>query len=501
MKNGVLFKQRYAPRGKAGTPGLNVRHLQYIATRPGAVYNAGCGFSLWGRLSGDDTIRVQTDLDRAKREVREASQTHTVYRAVLSVNDETAQRSGLYDRANWERLIGHQIAQIAGQMDICHEDLRWCASFHCEQGHPHVHLMYWDSSDTPRPEFVPHWEEKAERIRAALSGEINREEIHREQAVCGEQAKRLRTMLGAMCAEANPMQILNARRVHVSGEGAALAKQLDEVLRTLPPRGSLRYAYLPPVCKHAVDALVERCLHDSALCAQYDAYLRHTREVSELYGNGAKAAEEAVRKADSALRTQLGNEVMRAVRELNTEFARIAPRTPQALRTLLDTVCASALPQSAAYGALLATLPRERIPEACMMQLPGFRDALDATVGELLSDARVRTQLQGYAAAQADSGTDEAQREAYSAAMREAVDALRTAITNQARQDALWTQEALSTACVTMLAQMLRSVSQRAAQTRCQAAERRIAMHTRDRSKEAQHDNRAAREFGSDCTG
>lgn len=39
---GIVFKQRFNPVSGDKTPGLNVRHLQYIATRPGAVYNRGC---------------------------------------------------------------------------------------------------------------------------------------------------------------------------------------------------------------------------------------------------------------------------------------------------------------------------------------------------------------------------------------------------------------------------------------------------------------------------
>ena len=95
-----------------------MRHLQYIATRPGTIFNKGCGFGLWGQLPGDDAIRIQSDLNLAKHVVREASADHTLYRAILSVGKEDAERFGLYHRERWEQLINDRIDVIAKEMDI-----------------------------------------------------------------------------------------------------------------------------------------------------------------------------------------------------------------------------------------------------------------------------------------------------------------------------------------------------------------------------------------------
>ena len=49
---GVVFKQRYKSVNIKSTPTLNRKHLNYIATRKGAIHNPGCAFGLWGRLPG-----------------------------------------------------------------------------------------------------------------------------------------------------------------------------------------------------------------------------------------------------------------------------------------------------------------------------------------------------------------------------------------------------------------------------------------------------------------
>ena len=59
--SGIVYKQRYANAGrvpKEAIPGLNVRHLHYIATRPGAVYNEGYGFGLFGSLRPNAPMHI-----------------------------------------------------------------------------------------------------------------------------------------------------------------------------------------------------------------------------------------------------------------------------------------------------------------------------------------------------------------------------------------------------------------------------------------------------------
>ena len=244
MSSTVFYKQTYRSRNLQNTPGLNARHLHYIATRPGAVYNPGCGFGLWGKLPWDDAVRIQTDLERAERLVKERSEERTFYRGVLSVKGETAQMKGLYRREVWEELVNEHIGVIAKVMDIRPESFCWCASMHYAKGHPHVHILYWDNSSEPRPESMdPHrFTQKAERIRAAFSGALFREEIRGRQQQQRQQSKELRVLLQAMCREVNPEKAVDLNRLGRTGLPQQLAQQMEELLRRIPSKGSLRYA-------------------------------------------------------------------------------------------------------------------------------------------------------------------------------------------------------------------------------------------------------------------
>ncbi len=514
MSSTVFFKQHYKPRTEPSTPGLNVRHLQYIATRPGAVYNVGCSFGLWGNLEDGKTARDITDLERAKRTVRAASKDHTLYRAIVSVGKQDAQEYGLYHRERWEQLVNDHIRDIAKEMGMKPETVRWCASFHCAKGHPHVHILYWDSSDEPRPENVPKplWDAKAEHLRAAFAGDIHRDEIRQVQKAQREQMQAVRTALRAMCREANPETVPNLPRLYKSGRLHGLAAHMGELLRTLPKSGSLRYAYLPAQYRSRVDAFVEDALKDPELLAQQENYLSLTRQISKLYANGEQGAARAADQAMEKLRTELGNETMRAVKLLRDELVVVAPETDDEARALIDAVRGDVLPSLEAYHALLAALPRERIPAECMArQIPDYNALFGKAVGEVLADARVRLRLQGYAlhhagidldalppARRADGaphtlfgkGLTEQQWQAYQQSYHEALKVLKDGIAEQARRDAGWEDEALMTCCARLLVRMVGGVSQAAAQQRNRAVLQRLASapRSKDRSREAKQD-------------
>ncbi len=538
----MFFKQSYKARASPSTPGLNVRHLQYIATRPGTVYNRGCGFGLWGRLPGEREAAVQTNLELAKKVVREASAEHTLYRAIFSVGKEDAETYGLYHRERWERLVGNHIGDIAREMNIRPENLCYCASFHCAKGHPHVHILYWDCGKDPQPEGIPKsmWEAKAERIRAAFAGDIHREEIQAAQKEQREQIRPLRMAIQALCREANPEKVLDMPRLYQSGSLNGLSRQLAELVKEIPAKGSLRYAYLPAAYRAKVDALVDRCLEMPELRREAETYKRCSQEISRLYGNGEAGSQKNFQKAWERLHRALCNEVMDAVREVQREVRASAPSERDGLREFLQAA-AEAAPSLESYQALKGMLPRERIPWGNMeRKIPGYHDQMNRVVGDVLQDARVRLRLQGYALKEAGIDLDtkkdawhrrgvdskgkleEAPKapdpaqpapspekhrlfgkevemkewDAYQEAYRDAKHALRDALTTQLRQEAGWTKEAVQTSTAMLLMGIMRLLSQAAHQRQAERGyhqERR----SRDKSREQRKNERAIQQFES----
>lgn len=127
----LIVKSPYFNSGGSG--GRNAAgYLRYIATRPRAERLGRHG------LFGDEDV---VDLQNAMTELSEYS--GSVWTHIISLKREDAERLG-YDNAKaWRDLLRTHRNEIAAAMKVPPADFRWCAVFHDEGHHPHVHMMAW----------------------------------------------------------------------------------------------------------------------------------------------------------------------------------------------------------------------------------------------------------------------------------------------------------------------------------------------------------------------
>ena len=99
--------------------------------------------------------------------------TGPVWTFVYSLKREDAHRLGYENSESWRKLLlAHQI-ELAQAMKIPPFNFRWCAAFHDEKHHPHIHMMVWSAD--PKQGFLT--EKGIEKMRSQLSNEIFRDEL------------------------------------------------------------------------------------------------------------------------------------------------------------------------------------------------------------------------------------------------------------------------------------------------------------------------------------
>lgn len=169
-----------------------------------------------------------------------------MFRAVVSMGEPDASERGFYDRQKWETLIEANIASIAKQMHIAPQDMRWVASMHRNNGHPHTHIIFWDAGKQPRRDYISKaaFEKIAERIRAGFNREIYGAEIRQAQAEKKQGLKELRDELRAMLPEANPSGVFSVSAMQRSAGFPDLCERFQALIDHAPKTGSLKYAYL-----------------------------------------------------------------------------------------------------------------------------------------------------------------------------------------------------------------------------------------------------------------
>ena len=482
--------------------GLNVAHLNYIATRPGTVYNPGCGFGLWGQLEPAKAPGNIQDLEQVKNLVRqESNRGRILYRAIVSLGEPDAGELGYYDRAKWEPLIASQISTIAKEMHIDSGNIRWVASMHCKAGHPHTHILFWDGGNEPRQAVMPKpvFQRATERIRAGFSYQVYGEQIRQLQDSQKQMLKEIRQELCAICPEANPTAA-PPDKMWTSQEVKLLSLAISNLARDAPKSGSLKYQYLPPAYKEKVNLVIHQALQLPEIQKLLDDYLSAADRVSHLYGNSKNTAQKNREKALEKVRSGLGNEIMAGVRNILRDLQAQAEAAPPELQALAKEAVANTIAGDAQYAGFIAGLPRNRHPQ--LWDREDYRGMAGHVISAVMRDARIRAQLKGYAktvaqdenSCQVGTHFQDGNAAAEKEVMADFRKAVRQAFLQQVYADTGWEQECAHTHTMGILVRLFASLTQQRGQQSARAAQ---LSKKHDLSREAMADYREKRRQGS----
>ena len=88
-----------------------------------------------------------------------------VWTFIYSLKREDAARLGYENGESWRRLLLAHQTELAAAMKIPPSSFRWCAAFHDEKHHPHIHMMAWSAD--PKQGYLT--EKGIEQMRSRLS--------------------------------------------------------------------------------------------------------------------------------------------------------------------------------------------------------------------------------------------------------------------------------------------------------------------------------------------
>jgi hypothetical protein len=244
--------------------GERKNYIEYVAKRPRVEKLGSHG------LFTDEGVPVV--LDQAAKEV--AGHGGNVWTTVVSLRREDAERLG-YDNARaWMDLIRGLRSEIAGNLKISHDNLKWYASFHNEAHHPHIHLIAY--SDNPKEGFLT--EAGIERLRSKFARAIFHNDllhIYKEQTerrgIVNEQAKQTMDELIAQMRS-----------------GVCVNKQIEADILLLTERlrntgGKKVYGYLKPDVKAIVDWIIDGLAEIEPVARAYNAWYEMRDEVLRTY--------------------------------------------------------------------------------------------------------------------------------------------------------------------------------------------------------------------------
>lgn len=240
------------------------RYLDYIANRPRVEKFDSHGLF----TAGDEPLVLNQVADEL------SAYTGNVWTPIVSLRREDAARLG-YDNARaWKALLSSKALELAENLKIHPDHLKWYAAFHNESHHPHVHMICY--STDPKEGYLT--KQGIKKMKSSLANEIFHQELI---PLYGEKTQR-RDDLKEQAAEAMRELIRQMKGgVLQSDRMEQLLTHLAERLQTVG--GKKQYGYLKPDLKNIVDEIVDELARDSRVTEAYRLWWEIRGRIESVY--------------------------------------------------------------------------------------------------------------------------------------------------------------------------------------------------------------------------
>ena len=271
---GLIQKSGYIKPGSGGG-----HYAEYIATRDGVELmepTPGGGYLEYiaerprshGLFSADGVA----DLEQTMEEIN--AHAGPVWTFIYSLKREDAARLGYETGESWRRLLLAHQTELATAMKIPPSSFRWCAAFHDEKHHPHIHMMAWSAD--PKQGYLT--EKGIEQMRSQLSNDIFQDELlslYQEKDLSYQQVRD--AAMEAMGRLIREMKSGLCDSPVIAGQMETLAEMLSEV------KGKKVYGYLKKPVKAQVDAVVDELAKLPEVAECYEHWNRLRDELERYY--------------------------------------------------------------------------------------------------------------------------------------------------------------------------------------------------------------------------
>lgn len=271
--NGLVQKSGYIKPGSGGG-----HYAEYIATRDGVevIEPAAGGYLEYmaerPRSHGLFSADGAADLEQTMEEIN--AHTGPVWTFVYSLKREDAARLGYENGESWRRLLLAHQTELATAMKIPPSSFRWCAAFHDEKHHPHIHMMAW--SNDPKQGYLT--ERGIEQMRSQLSNDIFQDELlslYQEKDLSYQEVRD--AAMEAMGRLIREMKSKLCDSPVLAGQMETLSEMLSET------KGKKVYGYLKKPVKAQVDAIVDELAKLPEVAECYEHWNRLRDELERYY--------------------------------------------------------------------------------------------------------------------------------------------------------------------------------------------------------------------------
>ncbi|TDW13104.1 hypothetical protein EDD63_15010 [Breznakia blatticola] len=289
----------------------NADYMKYISERPGVEINENDTHGLFNKDGVADLSHVKSTF---------ADHQGVVWRDVISLRREDAIEVGLDSREAWQKMLSSHMNKKAELLGIPQDEFHWCAAFHDESFHPHVHVMSWSDNLAAGYQDV----HAIEKFKSVLANDIFENEMWLAKELKNEVRIDLETeyknKLDEIVKDASIAFVGKSEDENINPIVMNVENKLVDLSSVLKEKGSRVYGYQTAEAKDKTDDLVSYLLHQEELRPLLKEYVESNQRLVEFYKKDtSQFAEEFLNKMihpEKGDRKVLHNAVVAAAYEI-----------------------------------------------------------------------------------------------------------------------------------------------------------------------------------------
>lgn len=376
----VIFKLTFKHPNFKDTKQKNVAHIDYIAKRSG-VDKTLTAVDLEKELRRDvekiineNEVYINYIHERPKshglfdqngvadpEQVKKELSQHDsfVWRAIVSLREEDAKELGYLSKEKWQDLLRNKVPDMAKEMGIKINNIRWAGAVHMAKGHPHAHIVFWEA--IPERTIGVVSKKVIVNIKKHFTDEIFKEEkfwlMNEKTAIrdlirdlakdnVGQAARLLMEVresgldIKALMQEENKEGICPQIQKRTEIELIEKIKKLAEII---PGRGRASLKFMPEDVKEEVRKISDFLLSTEQYSLYLEKYLKVVVENNKLYTSQDDDLNKTRENAYNDIRDRVCQIILRAALESQHENVfyidkKLAEKSVEKIREINDKI-------------------------------------------------------------------------------------------------------------------------------------------------------------------
>lgn len=272
----ILKAPFYSSRSRTPNGKSRSGYINYVATREGVEILRSGMAGYVGERKGSNGLFTDEGEPIVMSKIAEEIDSHpgNMWGLILSLKLEDAERLGYNSAEQWMNLLRSHRNDIAKEMHIAPENLRWYAAFHDKEEHPHAHMLVWSAN--PKEPYLNR--DGIHNIKKVLAGDIFRQDllsVYQKQTTYRDDLRReYRERMKKIGEEIREKSFNSPDLERLFLELAA---------RMSTHKGKKVYGYLDRKTKSIVNEIVKKLSQDEHISEMYDLWYKSLCEIHKTY--------------------------------------------------------------------------------------------------------------------------------------------------------------------------------------------------------------------------